>query len=74
MVRGPRFELGTPRFSVCTSYSEHKSLEKNQVAVLLEDLDLEILEFDHHSGIVELELDHAGMETALLLEVLGELR
>ena len=41
---------------------------------LFEDLDLEIFEFDDHAGVVELELDHAGVQATLLLEVLGELR
>ena len=41
---------------------------------LLEDLDLEVFEFDDHAGVVELELDHTGVEATLLLEVLGELR
>ena len=31
MVRGPRFELGTPRFSVYTSFSDGQSLGKMPV-------------------------------------------
>jgi len=48
--------------------------EKYLFSGLLEDLDSEIPEFDDHTGVVELELDHAGVEAAFLLEVLGELR
>ena len=70
----PDLNWGHLDFQSCSRSATVSSRGKYLFPGSLEDLDLEVFELDDHAGVVELELDHTGVEATLLLKVLGELR